>query len=128
MKSHWIFLANFCTTPLSEVFMKSIIGLCALILVTTASANEIRCLNAEEATSAISENLESVRLELYKVSHRSVSRDVIRDYVSRIEFSETENTFRTAILAKWACAAGAECYAGIEVSCDGNVGVYTFSE
>jgi hypothetical protein len=105
-----------------------ILGLCALILVSTVSASEVVCLNKQAAVEAVVSNVESLRFELYKQSHRSVKRSSIIAAANDMSFSEIDNAYYAGILTRWICAPGAECFASVAVSCDGVASVYTISE
>ncbi|MBY0414828.1 MAG: hypothetical protein K2Q18_11710 [Bdellovibrionales bacterium] len=108
--------------------MKMSLALFALVFTSSVSAYDFRCITQEEAVQAANLNLESVRKDLHDESSFWIPRQKIREYVSRIDFLESENVYKTAYLAKWTCAAGSDCYVGVQVSCAGEVSTYMFAD
>ena len=108
--------------------MKLILGLSAMLLLSSVHASESQCVTIEEAKELALSDIESLRFDMYKLSYTHASRERIRDFVGMMDFNTEENTYKTGIISRWICAPGAECYAGIKVSCDGQTSVYTFSE
>lgn len=102
--------------------------LSAIVLMSSAQAFDFNCITQEEAVTSATTNLEKLRLELREQSSFWISRQKIREYVGRIDFIETERQYKTAYLAKWTCAPGADCYVGIAVDCLGNASVYQFAD
>lgn len=107
--------------------MKLILSLTALLLVSSAHA-EFRCVSSDEAKVIALSEIESLRYDMYKLSYRHAPRQRIREFVELMDFNSNEANYKTPIISRWICAPGAECYAGIQVSCDGQSSVYTFSE
>lgn len=117
---------NYC-----EVLMKLFLGLSLLVLVSTASANTsefFRCISREEAVSLASTNIEALRKEIREKSSFWVPRQTVREYINLMQFSEHDGKYVSGPLAKWTCAAGSDCYVGVEVSCDGTTGTYLYAD
>jgi hypothetical protein len=107
--------------------MKLIISLAALVLTSTAYA-DFRCVSQEEAIILATSKIESLRNDIYSESYLWVKRDKIQDYLSRIEFIQSEEKYTTGVLVKWTCAAGSDCYMGIQVTCNGDVGTFLYAD
>lgn len=111
--------------------MKLFLGLSALVLVSTTNVQAedfFRCISQEEAVVVAQSNIESLRKEIRDRSTFWVPRKTVREYIQGMQFNETSGKYSTGVLAKWTCAAGSDCYVGIEVSCDGITGTYLFAD
>lgn len=108
--------------------MKLLFLLTVLMFTFTIHASESHCVSQIEAAQAASNNLEVLRAELHSKSTFWISRQKILEYIQNLQYSENENKYKSGILAKWTCAAGSDCYVGVEVDCNGNSGIYLFAD
>lgn len=108
--------------------MKLLFLLIVLMFTFTIHASESHCVNQIEAVQAASNNLEVLRVELHSKSTFWISRQKLLEYIQNLQYSANENKYKSGILAKWTCAAGSDCYVGVEVDCNGNSGTYLFAD
>lgn len=111
--------------------MKLFLGLLSLVLVSSVnaeSANFFRCISKEEAVSVALANFEPLRKEIKERSSFWVPRQTVREYIQSMQFSQTDGKYVSGVLAKWTCAAGSDCYVGVEVDCSGNTGTYLYND
>lgn len=108
--------------------MKLIICLFLLAVVTPNYASGFHCVGQIEAARIAENNIEALRAELHGKSGYWISRQKIREYIQDIQYTESELKYKTGVLAMWTCAAGSDCYVGIEVDCNGNSGIWLFAD
>jgi hypothetical protein len=91
-------------------------------------SSEFHCIGQTEAIQSAENNIKVLRDQIHDKSSFWISRQQIREYIQNIQYSDTELKYKTGILAKWTCAAGSDCYVGIEVDCNGNSGTWIFAD
>jgi hypothetical protein len=109
--------------------MKLIIYLTIIMAsLATINAHAFHCIGQTEATQAASNNLKNLRSELHRKSSFWISSKEIIESLQDIQYAENEQKYKSRVLAKWTCAAGSDCYVGIEVDCSGNSDIYLFAD
>jgi hypothetical protein len=94
----------------------------------TLNAHAYQCLSQAEASQAAINNLRFLRTELHRKSSFWISSQKMLESIQEIQYSEAERKYKSSILAKWTCAAGSDCYVGVEVDCNGKSDIYLFAD
>lgn len=108
--------------------MKKTLGFLGLCLSFSVSAQT--CISLEEAYAIAIQpkNIQQVREIVKDESSYWVPRQKIRDSLQNLRYSEEFQGYIASQVMGWDCAAGASCYIGAKVTCEGAVETYVFGD